>query len=208
MPIKVAIVEDNDKIREGLAVLIGGSPSFTCVATYANAEDALEYLPGKKADVVLMDIGLPKMSGIECVGELRGRAPDVQVMMLTVFEDDDRIFKSLAAGASGYMLKNTMPTELFEAIQEIYNGGSPMSNIIARKVVRTFQQLGKSSKELENLSGRETEILSFVAKGYQDKEVAEKLFLSVETVRKHLRNIYQKLHVRSRTEAVLKLLDK
>lgn len=208
MPIKVAIVEDNDKIREGLAVLIGGSPAFTCVGTYANAEDALEFLPGKKADVVLMDIGLPKMSGIECVAELRVRAPDVQVMMLTVFEDDDRIFRSLAAGASGYMLKNTMPTELFEAIKEIYDGGSPMSNIIARKVVRTFRQLGKSSKELENLSDRETEILSYVAKGYQDKEVAEKLFLSVETVRKHLRNIYQKLHVRSRTEAVLKLLDK
>jgi DNA-binding NarL/FixJ family response regulator len=208
MPIKVAIVEDNDKIREGLAVLIGGSPSFTCVGTYANAEDALEQLPRKNPDVVLMDIGLPKMSGIECVEKLRERAPGVQVMMLTVFEDDDRIFKSLSAGASGYMLKNTLPAELFEAIKEIYNGGSPMSNLIARKVVRTFQQMGKSSRELENLSDRETEILSYVAKGYQDKEIAEKLYLSVETVRKHLRNIYQKLHVRSRTEAVLKLLDK
>lgn len=208
MPIKVAIVEDNEKIREGLAVLIGGSPSFTCVATYANAEDALTYLPGKKPDVVLMDIGLPKMSGIECLEELRELAPEIQVMMLTVYEDDDRIFKSLVAGASGYILKNTLPAELFEAIKEIHEGGSPMSNLITRKVVRTFQQMGKSSKELENLSERETEILSYVAKGYHDKEVAEKFFLSVETVRKHLRNIYQKLHVRSRTEAVLKFLNK
>ena len=208
MPIKVAIVEDNEKIRAGLAVLVDGSPLFSCVATYANAEDALEHLPRKKPDVVLMDIGLPKMSGIECVEKLRERAPDIQVMMLTVYEDDDRIFKSLIAGASGYILKNTMPAELFEAIKDVHNGGSPMSNLIARRVVRTFQQMGKSSKELENLSGRETEILSYVAKGYQDKEVAQKLFLSVETVRKHLRNIYQKLHVRSRTEAVLKFLKK
>ena len=208
MPIKVAIVEDNEKIREGLAVLIDSSPAFSCVATYENAEDALKYLPGKKPDVVLMDIGLPQMSGIECVKELRERAPEIQVMMLTVYEDDDQIFKSLVAGASGYILKNTMPAELFEAIKEIHNGGSPMSNLIARKVVRTFQQMGRSSRELENLSERETEILSFVAKGFHDKEVAEKFFLSVETVRKHLRNIYQKLHVRSRTEAVLKFLNK
>jgi DNA-binding NarL/FixJ family response regulator len=208
MPIKVAIVEDNDKIREGLAVLIDGSPSFACVAMYANAEDALEYLPRKKPDVVLMDIGLPKMSGIECVEELKKRAPEIQVMMLTVYEDDDRIFKSLVAGASGYILKNTMPAELFEAIKDIHNGGSPMSNLIARKVVHSFQQMGTSSKELENLSERETEVLSYVAKGYQDKEIAEKFFLSVETIRKHLRNIYQKLHVRSRTEAVLKYLKR
>jgi DNA-binding NarL/FixJ family response regulator len=208
MPIKVAIVEDNGKIREGLAALIDGSPSFTCVATYANAEDALKYLPEMKPDVVLMDIGLPKMSGIECVEELRESAPGIQVMMLTVFEDDDRIFKSLVAGASGYILKNTMPAELFEAIKDIHSGGSPMSNLIARKVVQSFQHMGKSSKELENLSERETEVLSYVAKGYQDKEIATKFFLSVETIRKHLRNIYQKLHVRSRTEAVLKYLNR
>jgi DNA-binding NarL/FixJ family response regulator len=208
MPIKVAIVEDSEKIREGLAVLINGSPAFSCVATYENAEEALKYLPGKKPDVVLMDIGLPKMSGIECVEELKKDSPEIQVMMLTVYEDDDRIFKSLVAGASGYILKNTMPAELFAAITDIHNGGSPMSNLIARRVVQTFQQMGKSSKELENLSERETEVLSYVAKGYQDKEVAEKFFLSVETVRKHLRNIYQKLHVRSRTEAVLKYLHK
>ena len=205
MPIRVAIVEDNEKIREGMAVLINGSPEFSCVATYETAEDALKYLPGKKFDVVLMDIGLPGMSGIECVKELKKILPDAQVMMLTVYEDDDRVFKS---GATGYVLKNTMPTELFEAIRDLHQGGLPMSNVIARKVVQAFQQMGNSSKDLENLSGRENEILSFVAKGYRDKEVAEKFFISVETVRKHLRNIYQKLHVRSRTEAVLKFLHK
>ena len=208
MPTTVAIVEDNGKIRDGLEVLINGSSEFSCVATYETAEDALKSLPGKKPDVVLMDIGLPGMSGIECVEELKKKLPNVQVMMLTVYEDDDRVFKSLAAGATGYVLKNTMPAELFEAIRDLHNGGSPMSNVIARKVVQAFQQMGNSAKGIENLSGRENEILSFVAKGYRDKEVADKFFISVETVRKHLRNIYQKLHVRSRTEAVLKYLHK
>ena len=208
MPITVAIVEDNEKIRHGLEVLINGSPEFSCVATYETAEDALKYLPAKKPDVVLMDIGLPGMSGIECVEELKKKLPAVQVMMLTVYEDDDRVFKSLVAGATGYILKNTMPSELFDAIRDLHQGGSPMSNTIARKVVHAFQSMGISSKELENLSERENAILSVVAKGYRDKEIAEKFFISVETVRKHLRNIYQKLHVRSRTEAVLKFLQK
>jgi len=208
MPITIAIVEDNEKIRDGLEVLINSSPEFSCVATYETAEDALKYLPGKKPDVVLMDIGLPGMSGIECAEELKKKLPEVQIMMLTVYEDDDRVFKSIVAGATGYVLKNTMPADLFEAIRDLHNGGSPMSNVIARKVVRAFQQMGNSSKDLENLSERENEILSHVAKGYRDKEVAEKFFISVETVRKHLRNIYQKLHVRSRTEAVLRFLQK
>jgi len=208
MPITLAIVEDNDKIREGLEVLINSSPEFSCVATYETAEDALKYLPGKKPDVVLMDIGLPGMSGIECVEELKKKLPEVQVMMLTVYEDDDRVFKSIVAGATGYVLKNTMPADLFEAIRDLHNGGSPMSNVIARKVVQAFKQIGDSSKDLENLSDRENEILSSVAKGYRDKEVAEKFYISVETVRKHLRNIYQKLHVRSRTEAILRFLQK
>lgn len=208
MPTRVAIVEDNDKIRDGLEILINGSPEFSCVATYESAEEALKYLPGKKPDVVLMDIALPGMSGIECVGDLKKSLPDVQVMMLTVYEDDDRVFKSLVAGATGYILKNIMPAQLFEAIRDVHNGGSPMSNVIARKVVQAFQSFGSLSKDLESLSDREKEILSYVAKGFHDKEVAEKLFISAETVRKHLRNIYQKLHVRSRTEAVLKFLHK
>ncbi|MDO8549500.1 MAG: response regulator transcription factor [Ignavibacteria bacterium] len=208
MNINVAIVEDNDKIRDGLSLLIDGSDGFHCVATYSNAEDALKYLPSKKPDVVLMDIQLPKMSGIQCVENLIEKSPDLQIMMLTVYEDNEQVFKSLVAGATGYILKRTPPAELLEAIKELHEGGSPMSDQIARKVVQTFQQIGKSSKETENLSERETEILSYLAKGYQDKEIAEKFFLSVKTIRTHLRNIYKKLHVHSRTEAVLKYLRK
>lgn len=208
MPIKVAIVEDKEKIREGLATLIDGSEGFQCSATYESAEEALRYLPVYKPDVVLMDIQLPRMSGIECVEKLKESCPDTQVMMLTVYEDDEKVFKSLVAGATGYILKRTPPAELMQAIREIHEGGSPMSDQIARKVVQAFQQMGKSSKEVENLSEREMEILSFVAKGYHDKEIADQFFLSVKTVRTHLRNIYKKLHVRSRTEAVLKYLHK
>jgi len=191
-----------------LSVLISGSAGFQCVATYPTAENALKYLPAHKPDVVLMDIQLPGMSGIECVRDLKKLLPDLQIMMLTVYEDDDNVFKSILAGASGYVLKKTPPSELLEAISDLHNGGSPMSDRIARKVVQAFQQMGKSSRETENLTQRESEILSYVAKGFQDKEIAEKFFLSSETVRTHLRNIYKKLHVRSRTEATLKYLHK
>ena len=208
MPIRVAIVEDNTEIREGLCTLINGFAGYRCVATYPDAEKALRGLPAQDVDVVLMDINLPGMSGIECVEELKEKCPDVQFMMLTVYEDDDRIFKSLMAGATGYILKKTPPSELLDAIRDLHNGGSPMSEGIARRVVQVFRQMGSSSRETENLSQRESEILSHLAKGYHDKEIAEKLFLSVETVRTHLRNIYKKLHVRSRTEAVLKYLKK
>jgi DNA-binding NarL/FixJ family response regulator len=208
MPIKVSIVEDNDQIREGLSVLINGSTGFQCVATYPTAENALKYLPAHRPDVVLMDIQLPWMSGIECVRELKRLLPELQIMMLTIYEDDDNVFKSIVAGASGYVLKKTPPSELLDAISDLHNGGSPMSDRIARKVVQAFQQMGKSSRETENLTQREYEILSYVAKGYQDKEIAEKFFLSSETVRTHLRNIYKKLNVRSRTEATLKYLHK
>jgi DNA-binding NarL/FixJ family response regulator len=208
MPIRISIVDDNDQIREGLSVLINGSTGFQCVATYATAENALKYLPAQKPDVVLMDIQLPGMSGIECVRELKRLLPDLQIMMLTVYEDDDNVFKSIVAGASGYVLKKTPPSELMDAVSDLHNGGSPMSDRIARKVVQAFQQMGKSSRETENLTQRESEVLSYVAKGFQDKEIAEKFFLSSETVRTHLRNIYKKLHVRSRTEATLKYLHK
>lgn len=208
MPIKVAIVEDNERVREGLKVLIDGSDGFRCTEAYESAEDALRKLPAYNPDVVLMDIRLPKMSGIECVEKLKEKLPDLEVMMLTVYEDDELVFKSLVAGATGYILKRTPPAQLLEAIKELHEGGSPMSDQIARKVVQAFQQMGKSSKETENLSDRELEILSYLAKGYHDQEIADKFFLSVKTVRTHLRNIYKKLHVRSRTEAVLKYLKK
>lgn len=208
MPIKVAIVEDNEKIREGLATLIDGSDGFVCSAVHESAEEALRRLPAYHPDVVLMDIQLPKMSGIECVARLKELNSNMQIMMLTVYEEDDKVFKSILAGATGYILKRTPPAELLEAIKELHEGGSPMSDQIARKVVQAFQQMGKSSKETENLSEREQEILSFLAKGYHDKEIADHFFLSIKTVRTHLRNIYRKLHVRSRTEAVLMYLRK
>ncbi|MBP1655430.1 MAG: DNA-binding response regulator [Bacteroidetes bacterium] len=208
MTIKVAIVEDNKKIREGLAILIDGSEGFQCSAVYDSAEEALRHLPSYKPDVVLMDIQLPGMSGIECVAKLKEKNPNLQVIMLTVFEDDEKVFKSIVAGATGYILKRTPAAELLGAIKEVHEGGSPMSDQIARKVVQAFQQMGKSSKETENLTEREMEILSFLAKGYQDQEIADQFFISVKTVRTHLRNTYQKLHVRSRTQAVLKYLRK
>ena len=207
MTIRVGIVEDNEKVRDGLEVLINASPEFSCVSTCQTAEEAIRLMPRKDPDVVLMDIGLPGMSGIQCVEELKKQMPALQVMMLTVYEDDEKIFKTLVAGATGYILKNTMPTEIFEAIRDLHNGGSPMSSPIARRVVQAFSQMGKSSRDLENLTERENEILALVAKGFRDKEVAGQFFISIETVRKHLRNIYQKLHVRSRTEAVLKFLN-
>jgi len=207
MPIKVAIVEDREKLREGLAALIDGTDGFQCSETYETGEEALRKIPAYNPDVVLMDIHLPRMSGISCVKELKELLPQLQVMMLTVYEDDKLVFESLKAGATGYVLKRTPPAKLLEAIKELHDGGSPMSDQIARKVVEAFQGMGKSPKETENLSERETEILSYLAKGLLDKEIAEKLYLSVQTVRTHLRNIYRKLHVRTRTEAVLRFLQ-
>lgn len=203
--IRVAIVEDTNEIREGLSVLINGSDGFRCIASYATAEAALHDLTRQNPDVVLMDINLPGMSGIECTREIKTRQPTLPIMMLTVYEDDDQIFESLKSGASGYILKKTPPAKLLESILDLHTGGSPMSSQIARKVVGAFQQMRLSAKETENLSKREQEILSYLAKGYRYKEIADALFISIETVRTHLRNIYEKLHVRSRSEAVLKV---
>jgi len=208
MSIQIAIVEDTDVIREGLAVLINGSEGFHCVATYASAEAALEELPELAPDVVLMDIELPGLSGIECMRILKAQSPQMQIMMLTVYEDDEKIYNSLVAGATSYILKKTPPAKLLEAIQDLYNGGSPMSPQIARKVVQAFQQMRKPTQPLAELSKREHEVLSTLVKGFPYKEIAEQLHISIETVRTHLRNIYEKLHVRNRTEAVLKYLQK
>ena len=201
-------MKNRGQIREGLATLINGSPGYSCVAACATAEEGLRILPHARPDVVLMDIHLPGMSGIEAVKRLKELLPDTQIMMLTVFEDDEKIFHSLIAGATGYVLEHTPPAELLDAIRILHGGGSPMSDQIARRVVETFRSLGSSRDATENLTDRETEILAAVAKGYRDKEVAERLFLSAETVRTHLRNIYKKLHVRTRTEAVLKFLGR
>ena len=206
--ITVAIVEDDRAIREGLAYLIQRSPGFQCIAAYADAEEAVVGLPERQPDVVLMDIQLPGMSGIECIRRLKQQYPAMQIMMLTVLEDHDRIFQSLAAGASGYLLKKTPPVKLLDAIRDLHAGGSPMSNQIARRVVQAFHMPAPVAKPSENLSTREHEILGHLAQGLLYKEIADRLDISIETVRTHVRNIYQKLHVRSRTQAVLKMFKR
>jgi DNA-binding NarL/FixJ family response regulator len=162
----------------------------------------------RRPDVLLMDINLPAMSGIDCVRKLKDIDPSLQVMMVTMYEDSQQVFKALEAGASGYIVKRTPPGKLLEAIREVHQGGSPMTMQIARMVVQSFHQLGNSLDDSSNLTKREQEILSYLAKGLRYKEIADALFISVETVRSHLRRIYEKLHVRSRTEAVLKYLHK
>lgn len=201
---KVAIVEDNRTTREGLRTIIDLSPDYRCVWACDTAEDALRVLPKHAPEVVLMDIQLPNMSGIECVGRLKKLLPDVQVIMVTVYEDPDRIFSALRAGASGYLLKRSAPEQVLAAIREVQQGGAPMSGEIARKVIVHFQEQSNTAAEVEKLTPREREVLGLVAHGFINKEIAERLSVTVDAVRWHLKNIYAKLHVHSRTEAALK----
>ena len=203
--IRVALVEDDSQVRSGLQLLIDSSSTCSCVGAFGSAEEALSRLPQLEVDVILMDINLPGMNGIDCIRELKQRQSRVQIMMLTVFEDHDRIFQSLSAGATGYLLKQTPPDKLLAAIAELRQGGAPMSMQIARRVVEVFQQPSPQEKAAAVLSAREKEIIGFLAKGYLYKEIASQLRISVETVRTHIHNIYEKLHVRTRTEAVMKL---
>jgi DNA-binding NarL/FixJ family response regulator len=206
MPINVSIVEDSDKFRETLARVLNRAEGFRCISHYPNAEEAIKALPNDKPEVVLMDINLPGMNGVECVRQLKQLMPELQVMMLTVYEDTENIFNALAAGATGYMLKRTSRDELFEAIREVHRGGSPMTTHIARKVVLSFQRAAPAASPTENLSPREQEVLDCLAKGFLYKEIAEKLNISYETVHTYIRRIYEKLQVRTRTEAVAKFL--
>jgi DNA-binding NarL/FixJ family response regulator len=206
MPINVSIVEDSDKFRETLARVLNRAEGFRCISQYPNAEEALKALPRDKPEVVLMDINLPGMNGVECVRQLKQLIPTIQVMMLTVYEDTENIFNALAAGATGYMLKRTPRDELLEAIREVHRGGSPMTTHIARKVVLSFQRAAPAASPTEMLSPREQEVLDCLAQGFLYKEIAEKLSISYETVHTYIRRIYEKLQVRTRTEAVAKFL--
>jgi len=206
MPISVSIVEDNDKVRGALARVLSRAEGFQCASQYANAEDALKDLPQVRPNVVLMDINLPGMSGVECVRQLKTLLPEIQVVMLTVYEDTENIFNALAAGASGYLLKRTSSKELLEAIQEVQRGGSPMTMHIARKVVQSFQRSPVAVQATESLSEREQQVLDLLSQGLIYKEIADKLGISYETVHTYIRRIYEKLQVRTRTEAVTKFL--
>lgn len=208
MSIKVSIVEDNRGTRESLRELLQRAAGVQCISAHPTAEDAVSKLPDEKPDVVLMDIRLPGMSGIECVARLKEALPRTQILMLTTYEEGDLIFDSLRAGASGYLLKNMPPQEIIQAIEQVHEGGSPMSMHIARKVVNYFQKISKPSSEVESLTKREHEILGLLAKGYMYKEIADQLSISMSTVRAHLHTVYEKLHVQSRTQAVVKYLGR
>ena len=208
MPITVSIVEDNDKLRGTLARVLNRAEGFRCLSDYGNAEDALKDLPKVKPEVVLMDINLPGMNGVECVRQLKQVLPTVQVMMLTVYEDTENIFNALAVGASGYMLKRTPQAQLLEAIRDVHRGGSPMTTHIARKVVQSFQRTQASAAQTDSLSEREQQVLQLLSEGLIYKEISEKLGIGYETVHTYIRRIYEKLQVRTRTEAVAKFLKR
>jgi len=203
---RLLLVEDNREFRESLARMLNRAPGFRCQHTYASAEEALHGIPVAPPDVVLMDINLPGLSGVECVRRLHTLAPQVRVIMLTVYESTENIFAALKAGASGYILKRTAPTKLLEAIQDAVDGGAPMSSVIARKVVQAFQEPRPVDAGVENLSAREQEVLDLLAKGFLYKEISDKLQLGLGTIKTYVRRIYEKLHVQSRTEAVVKYL--
>ncbi len=204
--ITVSIVDDEKDLRQSIATFVNGSPGFKCISSYANAQDALEHLPTERPDVVLMDIHMKGMNGIECVERLKAIVPEIQIVMLTVYEDTDQIFKALSVGASGYLLKRLSPTKLLQAIREVHAGGSPMSSSIARKVVASFQKTGKETEKQTNLSPREQMVLDCLAKGFTYKQIADELDISIDTIRTYIRRVYEKLHVQSRTEAVAKYL--
>jgi len=207
MTIKVSIVEDDVRVRSNLARLIDRAEGFRCLSQHPNAENALEQLPYQLPEVVLMDINLPGMNGIECVRRLKELLPQTQIIMLTVYESTENIFNALSAGATGYLLKQTPPAELLAAIRDVHKGGSPMTSQIARKVVASFKQPAQVCAETEKLTVRELEILDHLTKGFSYKEIAEALKVSYDTVHAHIRNIYEKLHVRSRGQAVARRLQ-
>jgi len=208
MSISLAIVEDLDEVRDGLKNFIALSQDFKVLDTFKNAEDAVIGLPKLNPDIVIMDINLPGMNGIECIRQVKDKSPGTQFMMFTVYENDEKVFEALKAGASGYLLKNTGLVQLIESLKELYNGGSPMSANIARKLVTLFRNQKTETTILEILSPRENEILQLLAKGLLYKEIANQLGISVSTVRQHIHHIYEKLHVQNRTEAINKAFGK
>ena len=208
MSISIAIVEDLDVVRNGLKDFISLSTDFLVVGAFKTGEEAFEHLPEIKPDIVIMDINLPGMNGIECIRRVKDKSPGTQFMMFTVYENDDKVFEALKAGASGYLLKNTGLLHIAESVKELHEGGSPMSPNIARKMVNLFRDNDKKNPFLDLLSNREKEILQLLAKGLLYKEIAEQLGITTGTVRIHIHKIYEKLHVQNRTEAINKAFGK
>ena len=208
MSIRVALVEDNDDLRMSMKSLLQRSPRLRVVADYPDAESALADMVRHKPDVVLMDVKLPKMDGVECVRILKTLLPTVLVVMLTVHDDNDSLFNSILAGADGFLLKDTVSSRLEEAIEEVRNGGSPMTPQIARRIVQQFRKGDPKPTVVENLTPREREVLEQLALGNRYKEISDKLGISLDGIRFHIRGVYSKLHVHSRTEAVLKYLKR
>jgi DNA-binding NarL/FixJ family response regulator len=207
MPSTIAIVEDNNVVRGCLEELVNSISDCECVATFSNGEDAVKTIPKLSPDLVMMDIHLPNLSGIECAAKLKESLPALPILMLTVYEDEDKIFQAFKAGASGYILKRSSPHEVVRAVQDMLDGGVPMTSAIARKVVESFRHNVGDSSEASSLSRRETEVLRSLSTGSSNKEIADALRITVETVRWHLKQIYQKLHVRGRTEAAVKYME-
>ena len=207
MPSTIAIVEDNNVVRGCLVELVNSMPGCECVANFSNGEDAIKVIPFINPDLVMMDIHLPNLSGIECAALLKQSLPALPILMLTVYEDEEKIFQAFKAGASGYILKRSSPREVVRAVEDMLDGGVPMTSTIARKVVESFRASGGESSEASSLSRRENEVLQSLSKGSANKEIAEHLSITVETVRWHLKQIYQKLHVHGRTEAALKFME-
>jgi DNA-binding NarL/FixJ family response regulator len=208
MPISVAIVEDLQEVADGLAAFLREDPEINLTSSFRTAEAAVIELPLLLPDIVIMDINLPGITGIECVKQVKQIAPSIQFMMFTVYENNDQVFEALKAGASGYLLKKTPPLQIIESVKELYNGGSPMSASIARKLVNVFQQDQTDSNEAAKLTHREKEVLELTAKGLLYKEIAHELGISFGTVRQHLYKVYEKLHVQNKTEAINKVYGK
>ncbi|MBS1600226.1 MAG: response regulator transcription factor [Bacteroidetes bacterium] len=206
--ITLSIVEDLSEVRESLENLVRDSDEFLFISSYHNAETARERIPEEQPQIVIMDINLPGMSGVECIRKIRDACPHTQFIMYTIFEDDDKVFDALEAGAHGYLLKKTPKEKILEALIEMHNGGAPMSTDIARKVIKSFQRHHKFDSKKNLLTQKETEVLQLLAKGFLYKEIGEKLHISINTVKQHIHNLYEKLHVSNRTEAINKLYGK
>ncbi|MEI7909273.1 MAG: response regulator transcription factor [Verrucomicrobiota bacterium] len=207
MPSSVVIVEDNNVVRGCLEELVNSIAGFKCLATFGNAEDAIRLVPRLAPDLVMMDIQLPNLSGIECAAKLKECLPSLLILMLTVYEDEERIFEAFKAGASGYILKRASAAEVVQAIKDMLGGGVPMTSTIARKVVESFRQVASRQPDEPALSRRETEVLKGLSKGLSNKDIADALNVTLETVRWHLKQIYEKLHVHGRTQATLKFMS-